>query len=221
MSRSNLKDVAHYVHRDHPTVSRGVIESILSDAFQVILEFAAIGDQVKISKFGTFKASYFKGRTLVTPLMEGGSIEFKDQLVLRFKQASKAKQIVNTVGRKANRIETEEGEETAVEVGVEVEEAKGIDLEETSEKKLKTKVVKRKKTKVKAEKKAKTKASKKEVTGTKKSAKSRVKKKASKQNGDDNGEEITEVVESNEPTISLEEQMLTETDDGSTFQNSL
>lgn len=203
MARSNLKDIAHYVHRGHNEVSRTKVEEILTDAFQVILEFASMGDKVKISKFGTFKASFFKGRTLMTPLMEGGSIDFKDQLVLRFKQASKAKKIINELGKKANRFG---------EIPLETEEEVKPKEEVKQEEKVKPKEKAKAKTKTKTKAKAKAKTKGKTKIATKKSKKKG--KEQDKSNGE-RTEEVEEIVEEqiqlgDNDGVSLEEQMMTE-----------
>lgn len=92
----NVKDIAHDVARDNPTLGdKAALEQAISSAFGVILERVAKGEEVHIHRFGSFKASLFKGRTLNSPLMKDGTVTFADQLVLRFHQAPVAKRRIN------------------------------------------------------------------------------------------------------------------------------
>jgi nucleoid DNA-binding protein len=90
----NVKDIAHDVARDTKG-DKSAIEGVLVSAFGVILERVAAGEEVHIHKFGSFKSSLFKGRTLNSPLMTGGKVTFGDQYVLRFHQAPVAKRRIN------------------------------------------------------------------------------------------------------------------------------
>lgn len=95
---TSLRDIAHDVQRDNPHLgSKTGVEQTLKAAFDVILERVAKGDQVTIRGFGAFHAKMFSGRTLSSPLMKGGSIQFSDQLVLRFRQSQSAKQNINEI----------------------------------------------------------------------------------------------------------------------------
>lgn len=97
---TNLKEIAHDVQRDNPHLgSRADVEHLLKCALRVIVERVATGHAVKLRQFGVFEASVFKGRTLKSPLMKdrGGSIDFKDQLVLRFRQSQAAKHLINEI----------------------------------------------------------------------------------------------------------------------------
>lgn len=98
---TNLKDLAHDVSRD-TLVEKDVAERVLARAFGVILERVASGNEVHIHKFGSFKASLFKGRTLRSPLMDGGAVTFGDKYVLRFHQAPAAKREINEKAAKRN-----------------------------------------------------------------------------------------------------------------------
>jgi len=95
---TSIRDIAHDVQRDDPHFgSKADVENVLKSAFDIILERVAKGDNVTVRGFGTFAAKLFKGRTLSSPLMKGGSIEFGDQLVLRFRQSASAKQRINEI----------------------------------------------------------------------------------------------------------------------------
>jgi len=67
----------------------------LEDFFNLILKKCAEGETVRIKNFGTFRMKTMKGRTLKSPLMEGGQITFPDTQVLRFHQSAVAKQSLN------------------------------------------------------------------------------------------------------------------------------
>lgn len=99
---TGIKDIAHDVQRDQPHLgSKADVENTLKSAFGVILERVAKGDTVTIRGFGTFHAKVFKGRTLKSPLMEGGSVDFGDSLVLRFRQSLQAKKTINDIAGEA------------------------------------------------------------------------------------------------------------------------
>jgi len=96
IAATNLKDIAHDVQRDNPHLgSRADVEHLLKCCLNVMLERVAAGGQVKLRGFGVFEAKTFKGRTLKSPLMDDGEIEFPDQLVLRFRQSQAAKSLIN------------------------------------------------------------------------------------------------------------------------------
>jgi len=98
MSNTTIRDIAHDVQRDNPHLgSKSDVEHLIKEVFGVILERCAKGDNVKVRGFGVFAASNFKGRTLRSPLMKGGLIEFADQLVLRFRQSQSAKGKINEI----------------------------------------------------------------------------------------------------------------------------
>ena len=98
MSGNTLRDIAHDVQRDNPTLgSKADVEHLAKEIFSIILERVAKGDKVNVRGFGAFEAKMFKGRTLSSPLMKGGSINFRDQLVLRFRQSQSAKHKINEI----------------------------------------------------------------------------------------------------------------------------
>lgn len=103
----NVDDIAHDVHRDlhHLGLTKGASEEILRGVFAAIKQRVASGEAVNVRGFGVFEAKLFKGRTLNSPLVKGGSIDFGDQLVLRFRQSPAAKreinEIANAKGKKA------------------------------------------------------------------------------------------------------------------------
>jgi len=91
-----LRDIAHDVQKDNPHLgSKTDIEQVLKATFETILRRVSIGEPVGIRGFGTFVAAIFKGRTLQSPLMKGGSVKFEDQLVFRFRQSQSAKNRIN------------------------------------------------------------------------------------------------------------------------------
>jgi len=101
MSSTTVKDIAHDVQRDNPHLgSKADVEHLIKEVFEVILERTAKGSDVKVRGFGVFTATTFKGRTLKSPLMKGGEINFKDQLVLRFRQSQAAKIKINDIADK-------------------------------------------------------------------------------------------------------------------------
>ena len=67
----------------------------LEDFFNLIIAKCAAGETVRIKNFGTFRMRTMKGRTLKSPLMEGGEISFPDTQVLRFHQSQVAKGKLN------------------------------------------------------------------------------------------------------------------------------
>ncbi len=102
MTIVTAKDIAHDLKRDNPHMgNKSDLEHMVKEMFKIILEHAAKGNKVQIRGFGTFSTSIFKGRTLKSPLMKGGVIDFKDQLVLRFRQSQSAKIAANEIAAKA------------------------------------------------------------------------------------------------------------------------
>ncbi len=98
MSGNTTRDIAHDVQRDNPHLgSKADVEQMAKAFFEIVLERVAKGGKVNIRGFGAFEAKMFKGRTLASPLMKGGTIEFKDQLVLRFRQSQGAKRVINEI----------------------------------------------------------------------------------------------------------------------------
>jgi len=71
------------------------IMDALLDFFNLIIEECRSGETVRIKNFGTFAAKEYKGRKLVTPVMDGGEIYFGDSLALRFRQSQVAKMKLN------------------------------------------------------------------------------------------------------------------------------
>ena len=69
--------------------------SLVEALFDKILEIANSGEIVRIKNFGTFRVKLNKGRTLKTPLMEGGEITYPDMMLLKFKQSLSSKKSIN------------------------------------------------------------------------------------------------------------------------------
>ncbi len=93
---TTLRDIAHDIKRDNPHIGTHVdVEQMVKAVFGLVVEHVAKGHAVKIQGFGTFEAKLFKGRKLVSPLVKGGSLEFDDQLILRFRQSQSAKIRIN------------------------------------------------------------------------------------------------------------------------------
>lgn len=67
----------------------------LEKLFELIIQRCSEGETVRIKNFGTFRMRTMKGRTLKSPLMEGGQITFPDTQVLRFHQSTVAKKLLN------------------------------------------------------------------------------------------------------------------------------
>lgn len=63
--------------------------------FALIVQKCLEGETVRIKDFGTFRSTIYKGRTLKSPLLKGGSIAFDDKKVLRFHQSTVAKKVMN------------------------------------------------------------------------------------------------------------------------------
>lgn len=75
--------------------SRVETTEAIREFFRTILAKVKRGEKVYIKDFGVFSAKLLKGRKVKTPLMEGGSAEFPDLLVLRFHQAQTARDELN------------------------------------------------------------------------------------------------------------------------------
>jgi nucleoid DNA-binding protein len=101
----NADDIGHDIHRDlhHLSLTKGACEEIVKGVFAAIKQRVAAGEIVNIRGFGVFQAKVFKGRTLNSPLVEGGSIQFGDQLVLRFRQSPAAKREINEIAAQAGK----------------------------------------------------------------------------------------------------------------------
>jgi len=99
----NADDIAHDIHRDlyHLSLTKGACEEIVRGVFAAIKGRLAAQEAVNIRGFGVFEAKVFKGRTLNSPLVKGGSIDFADQLVLRFRQSQTAKREINEIAKAA------------------------------------------------------------------------------------------------------------------------
>jgi len=69
--------------------------SIVEDVFEVIMKHIERGDTVTIRGFGTFRRDIHKGRTQVTPLVEGGEVTYRDRYVLKFKASTLVKDRIN------------------------------------------------------------------------------------------------------------------------------
>lgn len=94
----NLRDMAtelglKNLRCDHGCKIDGI--GLLEEFFNHILNTLKEGETVRIKNFGTFSAKVYKGRTIKSPVIPGGKKEFGDNLVLRFHQATGAKQRLN------------------------------------------------------------------------------------------------------------------------------
>jgi nucleoid DNA-binding protein len=132
-SKTNVTDLAHDVHRDnhHLGLSKADVETLLRSGFEQILSRVAAGETVEVRGFGVFSSKVFPGRTLSSPLMKGGSIDFPDQLVLRFRQSQQAKKAINSLaeelaakkaGKKAKKVTPKAVDTDEAEGGAEAEE---------------------------------------------------------------------------------------------------
>lgn len=66
------------------------------DAFyKMILKKVAEGERVTLPGIGTFYAREMKGRTLNSPVLPGGQVDFPDQMILRFRAAGEARRVLN------------------------------------------------------------------------------------------------------------------------------
>lgn len=77
----------------------------LEDFFNLIIKKCSEGQTVRIKNFGTFRMRTMKGRTLKSPLMEGGEISFPDTQVLRFHQSGIAKGKLNELAPTGDTVE--------------------------------------------------------------------------------------------------------------------
>lgn len=68
--------------------------------FDDIVARVARGEEVKVQGFGTFKRKMHKGRTLKSPLLDGGEVEYPDSYVLKFHQSPIAKTTLNVAAAK-------------------------------------------------------------------------------------------------------------------------
>lgn len=69
--------------------------SVVEDVFEVIMKMVERGEPVTIRGFGTFRRQIHRGRTQITPLVEGGKVTYKDRWVLKFKPSDAAKDRIN------------------------------------------------------------------------------------------------------------------------------
>lgn len=76
----------------------GVPKSAIDDVFSAIVRLTRKGKRVSIRGFGTFYAHLHRGRTQITPLVQGGKVTYSDRLVLKFKPSLSAKQRMNLPG---------------------------------------------------------------------------------------------------------------------------
>jgi len=82
----------------------GLKPDVVANVFETILSMAANGELVRIKGFGTFQRRSYKGRTLVTPAVNGGNpITYPDSFVLKFHQSGLAKRRINIVAKKAEK----------------------------------------------------------------------------------------------------------------------
>jgi nucleoid DNA-binding protein len=94
----NLRDMAtelglKNLRCDHGCKIDGI--KLLEEFFNHIIDTLKDGEAVRIKNFGTFSAKVYKGRTIVSPVIPKGKQKFGDNLVLRFHQATGAKQRLN------------------------------------------------------------------------------------------------------------------------------
>ncbi len=69
--------------------------NVIKELFRRVLAYIVAGHEVRISHLGTFVTKIVKGRTLRTPIMEGGEVTYGDRKVLTFKQTKAVKGILN------------------------------------------------------------------------------------------------------------------------------
>lgn len=67
----------------------------LRAVFRHIVRLVMDGQRVRISDFGVFYAKVLAGRTVRSPILDGGEASFSDSLVLRFSQSKKLKAVLN------------------------------------------------------------------------------------------------------------------------------
>jgi len=73
----------------------GVHKDQIQKTFEVMLELLTKSTELRVHKFGTFKRKLMKGRTITSPVLEGGSITYGDKWVLNFSAHASAKQWLN------------------------------------------------------------------------------------------------------------------------------
>jgi nucleoid DNA-binding protein len=79
----------------------GVKRQYITDAFEEILAMVLDGHRVKVKGFGTFQRRKHSGRTVQSPLVQGGEpITYPDTYGIKFHQSITAKHRVNIVTRK-------------------------------------------------------------------------------------------------------------------------
>lgn len=67
----------------------------VEELFRQIVAHVQRGLEVRIPNFGVFRLREIKGKTIHTPLMASGTVEFGDRLVLSFHQTHGAKSALN------------------------------------------------------------------------------------------------------------------------------
>lgn len=95
---ATLKDIAKEVGLCPLKVDSGAsIDTmpLIEAMFAEITEQCRQGEEVKIKDFGSFKVKINRGRTIRTPLVEGGEIKSGDILLLKYHQANKSKKRLN------------------------------------------------------------------------------------------------------------------------------
>jgi len=96
---ASLKDICKEVGLHSLKVEKGTtsvdVMPLIEALFKEINEVCRNGGKVGIDNFGTFQARMIKGRTLKTPLSPDGNFKFGDMLIMKFRQASKAKKRLN------------------------------------------------------------------------------------------------------------------------------
>jgi nucleoid DNA-binding protein len=96
---ASLKDVCKKVGLHSLKVEKGAtsvdVMPLIEAMFEEINEMCRNGEKVGINNFGTFQAKIIKGRVLKTPLAPEGKFKFGDMLIMKFRQASKAKKRLN------------------------------------------------------------------------------------------------------------------------------
>jgi nucleoid DNA-binding protein len=95
---SGLNDILKEIGLNPIKVQGGVsidTTELIEALFVEIAKRCAQGKRIHIKNFGTFEARKHKGRTLHTPLVEGGEVTYGDMMLLKFKQAGKSKRLMN------------------------------------------------------------------------------------------------------------------------------
>ncbi len=67
----------------------------LNRLWKIIIQRCAAGETVYIKGFGTFKAKLYPGRTVKSPLLKHGEIDFADSWNIKFHQSKTAKATLN------------------------------------------------------------------------------------------------------------------------------